>query len=298
MSAADDNNNSSKCAACGERGDGLKTCTACKLVKYCNATCQKAHRPKHKKECKKRAAELHDEALFKEPPPREECGICSLPLPVVQEGKTYYSCCGKTICGGCMYADVTENNRFLCPFCRTPHHTSNGELIERLSKRVQASDAGAMNMLGYHYCQGDIGLPQNHDKAMELWLRAGQLGHSKAYYNLANSYFDGDGVERDLKKAKYYWELAALGGEVIARHNLGTFEAQNGNMRRAVKHWMIAAGAGDDKSLEKVREFKRIGLASKDEFEKAVRAHKEAKDEMKSDQREAAAAIIAARHQN
>ena len=26
-----------KCAACGKGGDGLKTCNACKLVKYCNA---------------------------------------------------------------------------------------------------------------------------------------------------------------------------------------------------------------------------------------------------------------------
>jgi hypothetical protein len=55
----------SKCAGC-KGGDGLKTCTACKLVKYCSVACQKSHRPKHKQECKKRAAELHDEALFKE----------------------------------------------------------------------------------------------------------------------------------------------------------------------------------------------------------------------------------------
>ena len=28
----------------------------------------------------------------------------------------------------------------------------------------------------------------------------------------------------DLEKAKYYFELAAMGGDVIARHNLGIFE--------------------------------------------------------------------------
>ena len=38
-------------------------------VKYCNRECQIAHRPQHKKECKQRAAELHEEALFKQPPP-------------------------------------------------------------------------------------------------------------------------------------------------------------------------------------------------------------------------------------
>ena len=61
---ATDNEDLSKCAACGKGGNGLKTCNGCKLVKYCNATCQKEHRPRHKKECKKRAAELFDEALF------------------------------------------------------------------------------------------------------------------------------------------------------------------------------------------------------------------------------------------
>ena len=54
------------CANCGKgeecSGDLLKSCTACKMVKYCNRDCQIAHRPQHKKACKKRAAELHDKA--------------------------------------------------------------------------------------------------------------------------------------------------------------------------------------------------------------------------------------------
>ena len=55
------------CANCGrgeENTNSLKACTACHMVKYCNRECQIAHRPQHKKECKKRAAELHDEKLF------------------------------------------------------------------------------------------------------------------------------------------------------------------------------------------------------------------------------------------
>ena len=125
MSTADDN--MSKCAACGKGGDGLKACTACKLVKYCNATCQRAHWSKHKKECKKRAAELHDEALFKQPPPREECDICMLPLPIDPAEQKYQSCCGKVLCMGCIHAAYTADNRRLCPFCRTPEATSDGE---------------------------------------------------------------------------------------------------------------------------------------------------------------------------
>jgi hypothetical protein len=40
----------------------------CICLPYCNADCQKNHWPEHKKICKQCAAELHDEALFKDPP--------------------------------------------------------------------------------------------------------------------------------------------------------------------------------------------------------------------------------------
>mmetsp|Transcript_8934 Transcript_8934/g.15178 ORF Transcript_8934/g.15178 Transcript_8934/m.15178 type:complete len:93 (-) Transcript_8934:217-495(-) len=62
------------CAACGIAGADdikLKKCTACKSVRYCGVKCQKEHRPKHKKECKNRAAELRDEILFKQPESRD-----------------------------------------------------------------------------------------------------------------------------------------------------------------------------------------------------------------------------------
>jgi hypothetical protein len=65
-------------AYCGvDEGGGvsLKACKSCMLVKYCNRKCQQNHWPKHKKPCKQRAAELHDEALFKDYP------ICFLPMP-------------------------------------------------------------------------------------------------------------------------------------------------------------------------------------------------------------------------
>ena len=58
MSSIANDNSMSICAACGKSGDHLKACTACRLVKYCNRNCQISHRPKHKKECRKRAAEL------------------------------------------------------------------------------------------------------------------------------------------------------------------------------------------------------------------------------------------------
>ena len=284
-----------KCAACGKDGEGLKECTACKLVNYCNAACKKKHRSKHKKKCKKRVAELYDEALFKQPPPRDECDICMLTLPIVTEEQRYQACCGKMLCMGCIVAAYKEDARQLCPFCRTPNAASDGETVERIKKRVDADDVEAMRNLGVFYYRGLMGNPQDSEKAIELWLRAGELGDTQAYHCVAMAYRDGEGVEMDIEKAKQYYELAAMGGDVDARHNLGVFEENAGSMDRAMKHWMISAGAGDDDSLKEIRQCFMNGHATKDDFEKALRAHKEAKDEMKSDQRDAAAAFLAAR---
>ena len=97
-----------------------------------------------------------------------------------------------------------------------------------------------------------------------------------------------------MKKVKHYYELAAIGGHVNARHNLGVFEENTGNIDRAVKHYMISARAGYDNSVKEIRVCFMNGHATKDDFEKALRAHKEAKDGMKSDQRDKAAAARAA----
>jgi TPR repeat protein len=162
--------------------------------------------------------------------------------------------------------------------------------MERINKRVEADDAYAIYSLGCKYYDGIRGLPQDYEKAMELWLRAGELGYAGSYFNIGNSYYTGRGVESDIKKAVHYWELAAMKGDVDARHNLGCMEGNAGNYDRAAKHWMISAGAGHDDSLNAIRECFMDGDATKEEFEKALRAHKEATDEMKSDQRETAAA--------
>ena len=159
-----------------------------------------------------------------------------------------------------------------------------------VEKRVEADDSIAISQLGHLYYSGRMGLPQDYEKANELWLRAGELGDDGAYHNVANSYYGGIGVQGDRGKYKYYSELAAMGGHVSSRHNLGVLELQAGSADRALKHFMIAAGAGSDSSLSAIREGFLLGHVAKYDFEKALRAHKEAADELKSNQRDAAAA--------
>ena len=104
--------------------------------------------------------------------------------------------------------------------CRHSTWVGNIKHVERENKRVEVSDAHAIHMLACYYYEGDRGLPLDHAKALELWHRAGELGNAKYYYNIGVAYSDGRGVERDEKKSTYYYELAAIGGDEHARHNL------------------------------------------------------------------------------
>ena len=280
------------CANCGkEDSDGLKACTACKMVKYCNRDCQIAHRPQHKKACRKRAAELNDLELFKQPPKKEDCPICMLPLPSIDTGTSYKACCGKIICSGCIHAmEMRDNGVGLCPFCRTPMPKSNGEAIEMLEKRMEVGDATAMFSLGCYYRGGFFGMSRDYAKALKLWHKAGELGNAKAYNNIGNAYYNGRGLERDEKKANHYYELAAMRGYVSARHNIGNSEGRAGNRDRALKHYIIAAGSGLNDSVKNIQRLYRDGNATKEDYSKALLAYQKYLDEIKSEQRDKAAA--------
>jgi len=289
----------SVCANCGkgeEESGKLKACTACKMVKYCNRECQIAHRPQHKKVCRKRAAELHDEKLFKEPPPQfGDCPICFIRLPILETGRRYKTCCGKVICSGCIHAPLyddqgNEVDNKKCAFCRTQAPDTEGEINRRTKKRMEANDPIAIFNHANNYHNGKNGFPQDFTKALELWHQACELGFAEAYCGIGYAYETGRGVEVDIEKAKHYYELASMMGNETARHNLGAKEADAGNWDRALKHWMIAAGSGFNPSLKYIQDFYSNGQATKDDYTKALQAYQKYLSEIKSDQRDKAAA--------
>jgi len=297
-----EDNDISVCANCGKEGSDINNmCNKCKMANYCNAACKKKHRSKHKKQCEdhirlaaERAAELHDKELFKHPPPDEDCPICFQRLPTLEWGRRYKTCCGKVICSGCILAPVYDNEgnivaEKICPFCRTPGSTSNEVVLDRERNRMEKGDPIAIYNQGCNYREGSDGFPQDFIKALKLFHRAGKLGYARAYTNIGGSYDLGTGVEVDKEKAAYYYELAAMGGDVQARHNLGVDEAKAFNIDRAVKHFMIAVRSGCAKSLEIIKQFYGYGQVTKDDYKKALRLYQEYLGEIKSPQRDKAA---------
>ena len=288
----------SVCANCGKEGSNLNICNKCKDVKYCNAVCKKKHKSKHKKRCEKRVAELHDEALFGEPPPQHgDCPICFLRLPIMDNRRMYMICCGKIICIGCIHAPLYDNLGNViavkkCPFCRTPVATSEKEVVKRNKKRMELDAPYAFFSMGNAYDKGAYGLPQDRAKAIEFWHRAGKFG----YNNIGNAYDTGNGVEKDEKMAKHYIELAAMEGIVAARHNIGIMEEIAGNYDRALKHYMIAVRGGYTDSVDAIRELYSLEHATKDDYAKALRDYQAYLNEIKSDQRDKAAAFRGRRY--
>ena len=206
------------------------------------------------------------------------------------------SCCGKVICCGCVHAPVYDDqgNEVVedkCPFCRLlPTNTKEG-LIERRERRIEAGDPIAIYNRGCRYRDGTDGFPQDADKALELWHRAAELGDSKAYCSIGVTYDIGEGVEIDKKKAMHYYELSAFMGNATARCNLGNKEVYAGNIDRALKHHMIAARSGDSKSLKCIKTLYSNGDATKEDYTKALQVYQAYLSEIKSPQRDKAAAF-------
>ena len=281
------------CASCGiADGDDikLKKCTACYLVQYCSVKCQKEHRKQHKKECKKRAAELHDEILFKQPEGTHlgDCPICCLPVSTDLEKSILYSCCSKYICKGCSVAnkkrELEGRLQRTCPFCRTDLPKTDEERNKLKMKRIEANDPVAICSMGMDtYDEEDL------EAAFEYYTKAAAYGDVEAHYRLSMMYNEGEGVEKDEKKELHHLTVAAIGGHPNARNNLGCVEWENGRMDRAAKHWIIASKLGNDKSLEPVKDLYKDGFVNKDDFTAALRGYQTAINATKSPQREEAA---------
>ena len=288
-------NDVSVCANCGKEGSNLNVCNKCKEATYCNAACKKKHRSKHKKQCERRVTELHDEALFREPLPQYgDCPICFIRLPTMDEGRMYMPCCGKDICSGCAHAPVYDNHgkiivEIKCPFCRTPPPASKDEILERLKKRRKVDDTYAFFLMGSYYSYGLNGLPQDSAKAIEFFRKAGKFGHN----NIGHAYYNGEGVERDEKMASHYYELSAMEGNVVARYNLGINEENAGNYDRALKHYMIAVRGGYTPSVKAIQQMYMDGRVTKDHYANALQSYQAYVNEIKSDQRDKAAAFDA-----
>ena len=276
------------CACCGvaEIDDiKLKECDGCDLVKYCGDACQELHLPEHAGKCRKRAAELRDELLFKQPESSHlgDCPICMIPLSLDQNKSTLHACCSKLICNGCEYTIRSKyGHSTTCPFCRAAAPVDDEENEKRRMKRVDSmKDPVAMHHEGCLF-QGK----GEYVKAFEWFSKAAELGYAMSHWQVAALYFDGKGGEKSRGKYIHHLEEAAIGGHHRARYHLGREDTKSGRSDRAVKHFVIAAKQGDEDSFGLLKFAFKDGLISKEDFASTLRAYQSAVEATKSPERE------------
>ncbi|KAK1737383.1 hypothetical protein QTG54_011669 [Skeletonema marinoi] len=207
----------------------------------------------------KRAAELHDEIIFKQPESSHlgDCPICCLPHPIGGEHSAIVACCSKIICKGCDHAnqlrEAEGNLQRKCPFCRHRVPASQQESKMDHMKRVEVNDPFAIAQMGImRFYEG------NYEGAFKYYTKAAELGDVESHYLLSTMYRGG------------------------------LCEAENGNYERATRHLIIAASLGHEPSIEMLKANYTKGNVSKADFAAALRAHQAAIDATKSPQREAA----------
>ena len=170
-----------------------------------------------------------------------------------------------------------------CSFCREATPKTDEERDKRRMKRVEVNNPIALCYEGTNQLKkGD------YIMAFEYFTKAADLGDAEAHCKLSALYYLGNGVDKDKGKAMYHLENAAIRGHPQARYTLGFHDKNNGNMERAVKHWIIAATQVEDESTKKLMEAFKGGFISKEDLAAALRAHQAAVDATKSPQREAA----------
>ena len=241
-----------------------------------------------------------DPELWKPHPPTEDCPVCFVPLPLSEGEHAYWVCCGKIICSACTIETVRAENVInikrakkkqppldhSCPFCRT----ALDETKFQFEERVRKGDAKAAYSLAFKYRDGDArkNIPKDEAKFLELLHHAAaDLSSLNAVAELGRMYCYGeDGVTKDKWKGLKYLEDVIKMGDARARFILGCIEEKEENIDLAIRHWKLAAAAGEKHSMKVLWKCFSKGALGKADLEETLRAHKEACDTMNSEERE------------
>jgi TPR repeat protein len=92
------------------------------------------------------------------------------------------------------------------------------EAVEWFTLAAKAGNSSAMLTLGGLYLLGNDGVEQNDEDAAKWFQKAADLKNAAAIYDLGKLYEDGQGVPRNMEKAKeLYLESAKLGNAFAQR---------------------------------------------------------------------------------
>jgi len=139
--------------------------------------------------------------------------------------------------------------------------------LEYLLKAAEESHASANYMVGNIYIRGLVGnrSKEELEKGYKYLVRALDLGNIAAANLIGNMYYEGIyPLDRDIVKAKEYYEKASDANYVFALNNLGKIEEKEGNIEKAYSYYERSADLGESWACNKMGEAYRIGLLELD----------------------------------
>ena len=92
--------------------------------------------------------------------------------------------------------------------------------MEKLLTLAKSGDSEAQLKLGLSYLTGR-GIEKNSEQAFYWYNQAALNGNVFAEHNLADMYLRGDGVEKNVLEALKWFESASSHGDIDSQYNLG-----------------------------------------------------------------------------
>ncbi len=155
--------------------------------------------------------------------------------------------------------------------------------IGAVSAPLQARNADIQRLMvqAYRYYTG-FGVPLSRARALQLYLRAAELGDAEAQFIVAGMYYRGLGTEKDLRQAFKWFLRAAEHGRYTAEsltiigsmYLRGTGVPQN---YMEAKKWLeLAVKKGSVRAMNDLAFIYYNGLTGKKDFRRALALYREA----------------------
>jgi len=127
--------------------------------------------------------------------------------------------------------------------------------LKYLHKSANNGYSQAQHILGILYTIGEYGVERNYETSAQWFKLAANNNHKIAATYLANAYYNGEGVVRNLDLAHEWYTKSALQGwgnaqAVLARMYMFGIEGPEKDLKEAYKWSMLAKHYGSEHELE------------------------------------------------
>jgi TPR repeat protein len=176
-------------------------------------------------------------------------------------------------------ADAQQTNSFTS--------ITNGMAFKEIVAKAEKGDSLSQCSVGETYWFGTSNVPVDKKEAVKWLLRAAEQGNEEAEYNLAGSYHDGEGVERNDIEAAKWWRKAAEHNLKEAQYALGSIYRDGIGVPKdsleALKWFQKAAEQGFAPAQECLGNIYSTGRGVNTNYNEAIKWYRKSAEQGRAD---------------